>query len=456
MSGHIANTVTTPLTVILYIIAGYFIGDLQETVVVVTALELTGIYFFLCLISRKLFGNRLFAWVAFAGIICNPLLVSTIGLESFLYLLLTVVCCYAFLERKITFLALALALLTMTRPDGVLLFGVSLLFLESGRRRRLIVAYTIMILPWHLFSWVYLGSFLPDTFFLKVNFEGESGRFWTGIPLFLSRYPLEMLLSFWMVILSLFLYFGRANSMVMTLLKFMSLFCLIHFLGYSLLRAPNFHFWYYSLLAASTAIIGALGLACLIESREWSRHNHWLHLAITIIVLLPSLVMIYPKMGDAAYPETPIHSNFASANQYRDIGAWLQQNVSPDAYIALKGETGTLSYYSQRRLVDAWSSRALSNMYYERFGQLNPFFPFLTRFNNVWMDPPQACWPFQYRLISYFEPLSNDEVLRKQSDPCSVVMSWDIFSRWNGRGRIFLLGLPPSPSGVPIDNSIRN
>src|SRR5262249_41136713 len=138
--------------------------------------------------------------LAFAGFAANPLLLSTLGLEPMLYVTLFVLCLYCFACARWTWLPVALGLLTLARADGGLLF-VILLFclpLPWRARSRFAFIYFAVLVPWHVSSWVQLGSFVPDTLILKAH-QGawSAASFASGLYVYyMERFPAETISSF--------------------------------------------------------------------------------------------------------------------------------------------------------------------------------------------------------------------------------------------------------------------
>jgi len=120
-------------------------------------------------ISLYLFETKIFGYLAAGALIFNPLIISTLGLESILFIGLYVLSTYLYLTNRWSLLAVALGLITITRFDGILFFLITLLLVPTfGLRLRFAEIYLMCIAPWYIFSWIYLGSLLPDTLFIKI------------------------------------------------------------------------------------------------------------------------------------------------------------------------------------------------------------------------------------------------------------------------------------------------
>lgn len=108
---------------------------------------------------------RVFPAAAVGLLLVNPVLVSTIGLETYLGMALVVgVVRYALAGRPAP-TGFITGLIALARPDLVVFALVIVLGLGSARRRLARTAATAVAvaLPWYAFSWWALGSAIPDT-----------------------------------------------------------------------------------------------------------------------------------------------------------------------------------------------------------------------------------------------------------------------------------------------------
>ena len=189
-------------------------------------------------------GLPLWGWLAFVALLANPLLMSTLGLESVLFTTLSIATVYFLLTKQFGALAVTCALLTLTRPEGVLLLLVVLCFLPDTRARlRALFLYALFLAPWYLFSWVRLGSLLPDTFIYKTRQSWDTVSFWGGMMLYAQRFPFETFLTFAFLPFAALAWLKpvrRHRSLVLVLVGATGL----HYLGYALLGVPPYH-WYY-------------------------------------------------------------------------------------------------------------------------------------------------------------------------------------------------------------------
>src|SRR5436305_1659496 len=127
---------------------------------------------------------RLLPVVAVGSLLVNPLLLSAVGLEPYLTAaLFTGLLRYGVARRGAAFGVVA-GLCVLARPDTAVVVIVVALVLRPGWARA-ISAVLAVTLPWYVFSWVVLGSALPDTLVIKVGGSWAEYEFWNGPLLYL-------------------------------------------------------------------------------------------------------------------------------------------------------------------------------------------------------------------------------------------------------------------------------
>ena len=449
--GAVTNTATSPLNVVLTALAGAVTPDMVDAAIWLASAEMLALAVLLGALSQRIFGNYYFGALAYLATIANPLLMSTIGLESLLYITLLAAALCLLLMRRWSVLAACLALLTLTRPDGVLLFVVVLGFASPGRddkqapararanqvaprgsswrgRLRFALIYALCLLPWYSFAWIYFGSLLPDTFFLKVGNPWNTLTFASGISLYLSRYPWETLLSLILVpfIPLWFLRGDRHLSQVSLLMRVLGVYAVVYYAGYALLGTGPYH-WYYAPLVTSGAWMGALALAS-----QYHRRARLPPLARAALLAVPGLAFLgiaahFLRAGAFPPAEAPIHTNWATHDQYQEIGWWLREHTAPTAKIRLQGEVGTLAFYSQRQLIEPFSCRSELEPFLRRFDARGGIVRLLMRLNFVWLDRQQPCGPFDGYLVGSPRPVDTAALP-------GLIRSWQTSTKWIADG----------------------
>ncbi len=451
--GQTTNTATSPLNVIVLAGAAKVTGSALTAVALMMAIEWTLTLAVLLRISRQITGTAHAGVLIFAIIATNPLLLSAIGLEGSLYILLLLTALLMSLTGRWLPLAVAVGLLTITRPEGVLFLGLLLICLPGTWRVRggVILVWGLTILPWYLFSWVRLGSLIPDTLLIKVDQQPWEGTtlFVNGPLLYLDRYPAATIGSVWPL---LFLPLAipalrRSTAVARRAMAALALYGVAHYLAYSALGVPPFH-WYYTHEVVAIAVLGGLGAA---EALRWltrrsgriGRLLAWPATTLPAATLITLLAGTGDPLGQAA-----IHSNWARPDQYRAIAATIGTEVAPGETIDFRGEVGTLAYYSDRYLLDPFTDMRRTSAAIDRLrtGQSAPV-GWLLDLNFLWRDDP-APIPAPTYVIDFGAPRVPPGA-DPTSDP-NYVDAWITWSHWVPFNRIVLSRVPPAEAVGPI------
>lgn len=377
--GHPANTATSPLNVgLLGLVA--FLTRVSGSVHPVLALGVVNA------IAAGIFG---WGWarlrlpaVGIALVLLNPLLLSAVGLEVLLFPTMLVLLVLFATERRPVAFGFAAGLSILTRLDLVIfvvLIGVTL-----GRRWYRAIGPTLVVaLPWHIFSWLYFGSAMPDTLVIK-QLQGDfggSGYFRTGIEQMWGN-DLKTVLTFLPAevgALALLVWLGSGRFGPIGAL---GLGGIAYYAVYSVLGVPPYH-WYYAppliaLTMAGTAIVSRLLAGVNIPASR-----------VHALVLVPLLVVGYlPAFTGRgipwAYP--PFFGNWASAKDYARVGRELGARVGT-AGVGGPGEIGTLAFFCDCAIVDGFSDPGLLGPQIDqRIDQAGPVFAALLKADYARFD----------------------------------------------------------------------
>ncbi|HYE96572.1 MAG TPA: hypothetical protein VD962_10215 [Rubricoccaceae bacterium] len=434
----VTNTATAPLNVMLTALVGLVVRDLPTTAWVLAALELLALGLVWVSLGRHLMGKPVLGVVAAGLVVANPLLLSSLGLEGVLYVTLTGVALALFTRERWAALGGILGLLTLTRPDGVLLALVMAAFTVARCRsvRPVLVAlaaFTAVVLPWLLYSWVVVGGLVPDTLFIKVS-QRRWGP-WTFLdgPVFYARlFPLAWALT-WLPVLPAVLAFRVPQPEVRRLAAVLVAFALAYYLAYVTLGVPPYH-WYYGPVVGAGLLVSALGLTASLRDRA---------LLVPAVAAVLTVVLFAPPGRRAG--EVPIHTNWASPAQYRAMARALDAAVPPGQPVGLEGEVGALGFYAARRLHNGFSTperRAFIREELEvRGGLLRAFGRLNFRFYEPLPSAPPPAWallgtPGPMRRVA--APVAGSLPL----PPGAVRARWRIESRPFAPGAYTLYGPP--------------
>jgi hypothetical protein len=201
--GHPANTATSPLNVLL--LAGLIVLSgapvVSVGILLIASLVATGAA--LSAICARLGRSQWLAAIAVSLLVVNPLLISTIGLETYLGIALVATLGAAVVARRPVATGAVCGLLVLTRPDLAAFAAAALIAViatSPTRTRARHVAQVmgvagVVALPWFVASWWWLGSAVPDTLLFKTSEVWAGNSFAVGLWHYRLAYPLAVALS---------------------------------------------------------------------------------------------------------------------------------------------------------------------------------------------------------------------------------------------------------------------
>lgn len=414
------NSATSPLNILLLSLTTLITHSPFESVFWLTLLEWIALAWFLRGVGRIL-TLRWFAVIAFPAVVLNPLLVSTLGLESILFTTLLVAALYFFLAKRFDAFALTAALLTLARPDGFLFLAITLVFMPNWRARvRVISFYLLGLAPWYLFSWTVLGSFLPDTFWIKVRQSWGNISFSDGLALYARRYPPEVGLSFLFLPLAP-LAFLKPVRQVGSIGWILFLYGIAHFMAYALLHVPPYH-WYYVSEIVCLVLLGALALSRLltVTRPKWQCTGLFAVTGLALAVPVFGMLALIMRNG-IPLRESLIHTNWATHEQYRTVGLALKEHYAGKT-IPTNGELGTIAYYCDCYIIDyLFTARDWLVKDVERYRTGSTPTDLLLRFNYLFFKKPA---PYPVSVASL-------KVLTRGATPADPnQLHWFTSTRW--------------------------
>lgn len=440
LPGVPANTATSPLNVIL--LAG-ITAIARDPLVALWVLSLANAALLavglLRLGERWRVGAR-FAWVAAPLLILNPLLASSIGLETMLavtlmvWLLDTAVLGDGRRYGWLTGVALVLRL-----DLAVIAAVIWLLHPALVRPRPLAATWgtawraLVVGLPWYLFSWFAFGSAVADTLVIKqTQGWGDFSRgLWTRYhnlyPTAVNAVLLVAGLGAVVVLATPFLARSRYRPIALSVAA-AGLAGVAYFGTYAWLDVPPY-FWYYGLPATGLTLACAFGIAAVATAAARGRDDAarlWC-VSLATLCLAPTLATWASGLADRApLREAPIHGNWALTSEYKQIGEDLATMVPRDAVVRSAGEFGTILYYCDCTLIDRFDLRGLvmDRLEHARDGS------WLMGLNYLWLDPDDFPLPRQEYHLRY----------RKGEGPNDK--GWQVYSPTKGPGHYRLLPGP--------------
>ncbi|SEO86133.1 hypothetical protein SAMN04489732_102437 [Amycolatopsis saalfeldensis] len=361
-----SNTATSPLSVLV-------LGAL--TFVVRDAVLAAGILYVLCQVviaaGLRRVGDRAglpswFSPLAVVLLTVNPLLISSIGLEVEFGAAAVVALLVFAVERRPVLLGVAAGALVLIRVDLVLLALVIFLLRKrfwAGMGKSVLAALVVAV-PWFAFSWVVLGSAVPDTLIIKTLQKSWGAYdFSNGPVLYAGDFPWATWLSFLPAALGAPAFLGwlatlaRRGPASAALLPFGALVPAgaVHYLAYSRLHVPPYH-WYYGPSIVATTIFLAAAIAALAgRAPVLARRAGGIPAALAAAALVVASAGNYVSTGlPRAF--APIMSNHTTTAQYEQIGAELGRLVGRGT-VRSGGEIGVLAYSCGCSIVDLFDDR---------------------------------------------------------------------------------------------------
>ncbi|WP_328456000.1 hypothetical protein [Amycolatopsis sp. NBC_00438] len=429
ITAETSNTATSPLNVLLLAVLTFVLRD---------AVLACGVLFVLgqvaLVLALRRTGTRagLPAWFAPAAVALltvNPLLLSSIGLEVELGaagIAWLLVCAG---ERRPIAFGVLTGLVALVRLDlvvvALVLFLLRRRFWEKAWQT--VLAAAAVALPWFAFSWVVLGSAVPDTVIIKtLQKSWGTWDFGNGAGLYARVFPWATALSFLPAALALgaFLLWlagsGRRGPQWTKVLPFAPLVPagLAHYLAYTRLHVPPYHWYYGPSLVTVTLFLVAAAAACVrLPARVAG--------AVAVTGVLVLSVGFYVSDG---LPRrfAPLMSNHDSTADYERIGPELGRLLGGGT-VRSGGEIGVLAYSCGCAIVDLFDDRgAVGPAITARKADLGALGRALVDVNFRYFDHGDR-------------PIVTDYALVRGDPPPGALAHWTLSSPWAGTQQLYLV-----------------
>ncbi len=273
-----------------------------------------------------------------------PLLATTLGSETPLYLALALMTFASYAQRKYTQTGIFAALTILTRPDGILVTAlIAAHYLIRVRKTipwRAVVVFLVPLAAWGLFAEVYFGSPIPVTLAAK---QGQfsliaNAGFLPGLRTLGQAYlnfPHYIILGT-LALLGLFLVLWRFRDWAL-----LALWPILYTASYSILKVSSY-FWYYAPLVPGLIGMAGVGLSGLWEGTSRLRRP-WSAITIALIFVLAGYqIQDLSNLRELPDPRFP---------SYQTVGHWLSENTDTTAMVGTL-EVGIIGYYSTNPMLD--------------------------------------------------------------------------------------------------------
>jgi arabinofuranosyltransferase len=300
--------------------------------------------------------------LAAAAVIASLNWPAALGMESFLFLFLMLLSCGLFFRGRLFWSGFAVALLFLTRGEGILLLGIQLAWLPLRQLRqkkkldfsgvlKILSGFVIPFCAWAAYALPTFHQILPGSLGVKIA-QARSGlwpSFWQQLwndwlPSLKSDWQLG---SPWLNAWIMLIFLGLAVMVLKRRPLRMALAWLACYVaGYSLLGVAAYT-WYMIPITWATGLAAAEGIAFLAgllgKWRPWffkeRRVSRGVILAFSAALLIPVALTMN------RYRPHP------KCQTYLEICRWIERNASPSQSIAYF-EVGYLGFYTRNPIVD--------------------------------------------------------------------------------------------------------
>jgi len=352
--GEKVLSTTTPLLAILLSLFAKFGLDIPKAANLISALSLSTGAIFIWSLSNSI-KTPYVGWVSLFLYPFFPLLLSTSGSETSLYLLFCIGALAYYEKGNHSMTAIFAAFATLTRPDGIIIPFVLLIdyFIIKKNNKiplKAIGLYSIILFPWIIFAFAYFGSPIPTTLATKQH-QGlmeMSQKFFPGFLDLLKQYS-----SYWQYIYSSVLFL---IGLIYTFFRskrwwvFFS-WTFIYLISYTFLGVSRY-FWYYAPLVPGFVVGIGLGIEAIFNNnirfdREKININKKKILYIFVSIIFISPIIFYFINSSISLQK----NRDKRLDIYKTVGIWINQNTPTDSKIGVL-EVGIIGFYAKRTMID--------------------------------------------------------------------------------------------------------
>jgi hypothetical protein len=440
IDGETANTATSPLNVLVLAVLTVLVRQPVVALAVVYVLATVAVEWG---VRRAGVRAGLPAWtglVAACLVAVDPLLVASIGMEVALGAgLIALLLAASAAGRPVWFGVLA-GLLVLTRAD-LLIVVLVVFFVRPGWRQgwwRSVLAAVVVTLPWFLWSWVVLGSAVPDTLIIKTR--QRSWGPWTfgnGPVLYHDRFPVTTVLSFLPAALGLLaalvwlvVRVTRPTGWARHLDRFaaLPLAGALHYVAYAQFGIAPYH-WYYGTSITCLTLFGAAAAGAAWSPARAGALPRWAGFGAVTVAAALVVACVVNDSAALRRGYAPITTNWASAAQYHRIGTDVGR-LAGNLTVRSSGEIGEVAYYCGCAMIDPFSDRGrVLGMIRTVEGRTSPLKRALLRGNFHFLNTHQR-------------PRSTALVLEYVGRvPAGALASWPVNSPWRFAGHTRYLAL---------------
>jgi len=335
---------TTPLYALILALSHFVSGNLLVNAAFISGISLWGciviIYFVYRHYDLSLVGC-LFGFLISRSIIID----SSLGMESTFFMFLVLFFIWLYWRGHSVWAGIIGGLSVLTRPEGVFLVFVLVVWDIISRRRfnfRLYGGLCIPLLPWSIFSLIYFHTLIPRTVAVKY-IHGNMGwrnTFWNDLWNIYFAHQKALWISTALGLLSIFL--SRRKPFIIA-----AAFIVIYLIAYGITGVPSY-IWYYVPVIMVFAVFASEGIIRPIYLLLGRYPKILSGLKWTAVLLLLGLT-VYKAQGFQGIQSL---TRTSRADLYQ-LTTWIRDNTPKDAKV-MHNEIGVLGYYSHRQIVDTF------------------------------------------------------------------------------------------------------
>lgn len=382
--GERFNGLTSPLYVYLSILISSVTGEVEVTQVVLNALFmiLSSILIYRVFIEQNL---QTAGFISALIYITSKYFYTVFGLETNLFVLISLICIYLYVKQNIFLLSVFSGLLLTVRGEGLFLIIILFVLLYKKNRDLLNYKYLFPLILFPvisiIFSYYYYGELLPHTLSVKVG-QGSSGLWGKYSYLFGSTYLFGMFNNQAFYILFIFsaAVIGLIKNYKNTIIVILLLYAAMLTIFYLALNIPSYH-WYYSIHFLTLFVLCGFGVSEIITFVNTRFTKRYVSIAIICIIL------IYPVLTQLEIAR--LMQNEKPHTQYMLIGRWLRDNTDNSTVIAAV-EIGHIGWYSKKNIVDILG---LTNPYNAEFVSTGQFSKWYDIYKPDYIISHEPHWP---------------------------------------------------------------
>lgn len=354
--------ITSPFTLIKFIDISFF------TLVLGLLISLFNVYLLILITRIYLSGFKvqkiLFYLPALFFVLDDSIAFWAIGgMEFPLYTMFILSALYFYLHinrrfRDTIFLAIFLMLITLTRPEGNMIYAITIFHMLLNPKSvnefkkkliSLLLLYSVFIIFYYGFKLFYYGQIIPNTFYAK-------GVTDFGMNLYLGSKYLTLCLGSRIYIFGFIAFIPFKKIIRIPRESFLILLSVVYII-YLVIVGGDWMFAnrFFVPIIPLLYILSAVGFVFAVERFKNIRFkNYSIGSLINTIAIILSVLLFSITLTFLEYKQLIIKDeNYKYEMQWSKFGQWLKNNVSPNTIIAV-GPAGKIPYYSELYTIDMW------------------------------------------------------------------------------------------------------